>query len=359
MSLVKDTPYISVIVPVRNGGAHFDECLSALHASDEECDIIVVDDASTDESASVARRCGVKVLQLESQSGPAAARNRGAREARGHILLFIDADVRVAPDTVAKVADRFRRDPQLAALFGSYDDAPSSTNFVSQYKNLSHHFVHQQARPQAETFWSGCGAVRREAFLRIGGFDEKRYAEPSIEDIELGYRLRREGYAILLDRELQVKHLKRWTFFSLLRADIFKRAVPWSKLMLERGHLTNDLNLRTRERACALATISSLTLLPLGFVSPLFLVAAFLLLMLVLILNRKMYSFFLRRRGLLFLSTAVALHLLYYCYSSVVFAFCCITTFTAPVAASLFLKEESSIKEAAAQELRRKISGSM
>ncbi|MDT7541865.1 MAG: hypothetical protein QOE33_1769 [Acidobacteriota bacterium] len=322
---MSDSPYISVIIPVRNGGAHFDECLSALLAGGEECEIIVVDDASTDESANVARRRGVKVLQLDSRRGPAAARNRGAREARGSVLLFIDADVRVRAETVAKVAEHFRRNANLTALFGSYDDAPASADFVSQYKNLSHHFVHQQARPQAETFWTGCGAVRREAFLRIGGFDEERYAEPSIEDIELGYRLRREGYAILLDRELQVQHLKRWTFSSLLRADIFKRAVPWSNLMLERGHLTNDLNTSMHERACAFATISALTLLALGFASPFFLVPALLLLISVFILNRKMYSFFLRRRGVLFLAGAAALHLLYYCYSSSVFALCYMT----------------------------------
>jgi GT2 family glycosyltransferase len=319
------SPYISVVVPVHNGGSDLDVCLSALGGGDGECEIIVVDDASTDESANVACLRGAKVLQLESRGGPAAARNHGARGARGSILLFIDADVRVEPDTLARVAGHFRREPELAALFGSYDDAPAFAGFVSQYKNLLHHFVHQQARTQAETFWSGCGAVRREVFLRVGGFDEERYAEPSIEDIELGYRLRDAGYAVLLDRELHVKHLKRWTFVSLLRADIFRRAVPWSNLMLERGRLTNDLNVSIRERACACMTISALTLLILGFASPFFLVPAFLLLLIVFILNRKLYSFFLRRRGVLFLTGAVALHLLYYCYSSGVFALCCVS----------------------------------
>jgi hypothetical protein len=167
--------------------------------------------------------------------------------------------------------------------------------------------------------------VRRELFLSLGGFDEKRYTEASIEDIELGYRLRRAGYSILLDGQLQVQHLKRWTLLGLLQADIFRRAVPWSSLMLERGRLSRDLNLRTGERVSALATISSLTLLTLSFASPYLLAPASLLLMLVFILNRRMYAFFLRRMGPRYLPGVAALHLLYYCYSSAAFAVCCIS----------------------------------
>ena len=81
---------------------------------------------------------------------------------------------------------------------------------VSQYRNLLHHFVHQEGNPEASTFWAGCGAVRRAAFDAVAGYDEARFRRPSIEDIELGYRLRRAGYRIRLDRDLQCTHLKRW-----------------------------------------------------------------------------------------------------------------------------------------------------
>jgi hypothetical protein len=119
-----------------------------------------------------------------------------------------------------------------------------------------------------------------------------------------------------------VQHLKRWTLRSLLRTDILRRALPWSKLILERGHLTDDLNLRRRERISAVATVSALTLLAFSLAAPYLLVPAFLLLTSVLILNRKMYYFFLRRLGPHFLPGVAALHLLYYCYSSIVFALC-------------------------------------
>ncbi|HEX8137899.1 MAG TPA: glycosyltransferase [Pyrinomonadaceae bacterium] len=318
----KSEPFISVIIPVHNGGEHLGQCLEALSAARGDFETIVVDDCSTDESADVARLGGARVFRLESRSGPAAARNRGAREASGSVLLFVDSDVLVKPSTVARVSAHFQAKPGLAALFGSYDDAPAATNFVSQYKNLLHHFVHQQGSREAGTFWAGCGAIRREIFFRVGGFNDTVYGAPSIEDIELGYRLRDAGFDIMLDRSVQVRHLKRWTLASLLRTDIFRRAAPWSKLMLERGSIPADLNLRMRERLSALATVSALTLLASGFISPSLFSPALLLLAILFFLNRKLYAFFWRRRGLLFLAGAVPLHLLYYCYSTVVFALC-------------------------------------
>ncbi len=164
---------ISVIVPVNNGKKSLRRCLEAISASDYSCyECIVVDDSSTDNSRDVAEQFPTRVLELTGGPfGPGFGRNQGAKEARGDILFFVDADVVICQDTVSKIAETFQDHPQIAATFGSYDDAPDSGDFSSQFKNLSHHFVHQQGRHQAVTFWSGCGAVRREVFLEMGGFD--------------------------------------------------------------------------------------------------------------------------------------------------------------------------------------------
>jgi GT2 family glycosyltransferase len=317
---MRDETEITVVVPAHNAAATLAACLDALLASSHEAfEIIVADDASTDGGAELSRARGVRVVRLESRSGPAAARNRGARAARGSILVFVDADVLVREDTLARISAQMNVHAEIAALFGSYDDAPAAESFVSQYKNLYHHFVHQESRAEAATFWAGCGAVRREAFARVGGFDERRYRQPSIEDIELGYRLRVAGCRILLDKDLQVKHLKRWTFMSLLNADIRDRAWPWSRLIFERGALINDLNLRTRERISAALVIVAVALLASAFVVPVMLVAASLALGVVVWLKRKMYAFFVRRRGVTFAAGAFILQLLYYLYSSAVF----------------------------------------
>ena len=138
--------------------------------------------------------------------GPAAARNRGARDAAGDILLFVDADCRPHDDAVALLLGAFD-DPEVAAAFGSYDDRPAVPTTVSLYKNLAHHFVHQRSAEDASTFWAGLGAVRRGAFRSSGGFDEA-YARPSIEDVELGYRLKAAGHRIRLVKAAQVDALE-------------------------------------------------------------------------------------------------------------------------------------------------------
>ena len=132
-------------------------------------------------------------------------------DASGDVLVFIDADIEIHPDAFSRIRRAFTADPGLAALFGSYDDSPEAEGVVSVFRNLLHHHVHQSAAGPATTFWGGIGAVRRDAFERVGGFDQERFAEPSVEDIELGMRLTAAGAHILLDPDVQGKHLKRWT----------------------------------------------------------------------------------------------------------------------------------------------------
>jgi len=335
-------PSLSVIIPVHNGGAHFARCLDALRESNDRdaYEILVVDDCSTDASADAARTRGFQVVTLDARRGPAAARNEGARRTRGRVLLFLDADVLARADTLAHVERFFREHAEVAAMFGSYDDAPDARGFISQYKNLTHHFIHQRSRADAETFWAGCGAVRREAFELVGGFDKTLYARPSIEDIELGRRLRRRGFKITLERELQVKHLKRWTLASLLRADVFARALPWSRLILEEGSMPRDLNLRASDRASAALLCASVLTLACAVLSLLFpelfsalitsahiattllFGAATLTLFTVLLLNLALLNFLRARRGLAFAFASFWMHTLYYLYSAAAFAFC-------------------------------------
>ncbi len=239
---------VSVIIPVYNSAVYLEACLAHLAASalpPLEC--IVVDDGSTDESAEVARRYGAKVLSTGGRAGPAHARNLGAREARGEILFFLDSDVCVHPGTLERLRQDFQADPTLDALIGSYDASPASADFLSQYKNLMHYFVHQHGRQDACTFWSGCGAIRREVFLEHAGFDES-YQRPAVEDIELGYRLRMAGRKVILDKGLQVKHLKRWTFWGLVKTDVLDRGIPWTELILRDRCMPNDLNLELSQR---------------------------------------------------------------------------------------------------------------
>lgn len=310
---------ISVIVPVHNGGENFRRCLSSLAKTvPAPSEIIVVADGDTDGSRHLAEEFGPKVLRLPSPGGPARARNRGARVAQGDILFFLDADVTICADAIGQVAAAFRREPDLVAIFGSYDDAPASPNFLSQYKNLLHHYMHQMACEEASTFWGACGAIRQEVFLALGGFDE-RYRQPSIEDIELGYRLKRAGYRIRLYKTLQIKHLKRWSVVSLLKSDFFHRALPWTELILRDRRFVNDLNLRFSSRISVVLTYGFLGALVGAWWWPGSLVLGGALALALLALNAPLYCFFHRKRGLRFAVQTIPWHWFYYFYSGLAF----------------------------------------
>ena len=239
---------ISVVIPAFDAEHHLTKCLDALRSSDFQLfETIVVDDGSKDGTRAVAEAFGARVYSTDGRRGPAYARNLGANEARGAILFFLDADVCVHEDSLTRIRNSFDRDPNLDALIGSYDFEPWSTDFLSQYRNLMHSFVHQTGSEQASTFWSGCGAIRKEIFLEHSGFSLE-YARPAIEDIELGYRLIRANRKIILDNDLMVKHLKHWSFWNLLKTDIMDRGIPWTELILRDRAMPNDLNLQLSQR---------------------------------------------------------------------------------------------------------------
>lgn len=311
---------VSAIIPVYNDAKHLQLCLGSLRASSRIPDqIIVVDDSSTDDSSRCAREFGAHVLVLTGgPRGPAWARNRGAEIAEGDILVFLDADVRVHADTVALLERYLTQEPEIAAVFGSYDLLPTGRSRVSRFKNLMHHYVHQHARREAFTFWAGCGAIRRSIFEQLRGFDE-HYAHPSIEDIELGARLCDAGLRVWLCPDVQVTHMKEWTFLGLLRADIRDRAVPWSRLLVKRGKLPDGLNVDTTSRQSALAAWVGLISLVLGLWFSWFWFVTLASLLGLLLLNFSLYRFFFRQGGFSLALVAVGLHTLYLLYSSAVF----------------------------------------
>ena len=312
---------ISAIMPVYNGAGYIDTSippLAAMLQRGEISELIVVNDGSTDNSVEIAEGLGATVHHTGGRMGVGYGRNLAADVATGEILWYVDADVVVHDDVAVKLRQAFA-DADITAVIGSYDDQPPAQNFLSQYKNLVNHFFHHKGSREASTFWGGCGAVRKKSFLEIGGFDTERYRLPSIEDIELGYRLRDAGGRILLLSDVQGTHLKEWRFVDLIRTEVFRRAIPWATLMLERGDITDDLNVSTGERLKAvLAGFLALSLA--GSVAGLvswWIPAA--LLLAAAMANFGLVSIFARRKGPLFALGGLLTHQLYYLYSSASF----------------------------------------
>jgi GT2 family glycosyltransferase len=231
-------PTLAVIVPATDRPPTLERCLAALERSSEPPDELIV---VTDPPG----------------RGPAGARNDGAARTRSELLAFVDADVAVEPQALARLRAAFAADPALAAAFGAYDESPADPGAVSRFRNLLHHHVHSDAAGPAETFWAGLGAVRRLDFVAVGGFDAERYDDASVEDIELGMRLRRSGASIVLDPRVRGTHLKRWSLGSMVSTDARRRGVPWMRLQLEAGRMGSSLNLGWRHRLSAAAALAA------------------------------------------------------------------------------------------------------
>jgi hypothetical protein len=274
---------------------------------------------------------GFKSIRGAARKGPAHARNVGVAAARGEYIVFVDADVCVHPDTLSRIARDFETNPHLSAVIGCYDNAPAQQNFVSQFKNLFHRFVHVKNAGEIGTFWCGCGAIRKDVFSRLGGFDAQLYDRPSIEDIELGARMSSAGFRVLLDDRIQAKHLKRWTLWNLIKTDVMCRGIPWTRLILRAGSMPDALNVTASQRLSVVLAILTVPAVLAGFWAalrvplgvplpvPWLLGVAAALAIIVVVLNRSLYRFFYAERGFRFLPGAVLLHWLYLGYCGVAF----------------------------------------
>jgi GT2 family glycosyltransferase len=279
---------LSAIVPATDRPPTLPGCLRALEVADEPPEEIVVVD----------RPAG---------AGPAHARNIGALRATSSVLVFVDADVEVRRDALARIRAAFREDPKLDAVFGSYDDDPIARSVVSSFRNLLHHHVHRTSAGPATTFWSGLGAVRRTTFESCGGFDADRFPHPSVEDVDLGMRFAAKGARVVLDPRIEAVHRKGWTLRAMVRTDFSRRGVPWVALQARSRSLLTTLNLGWRHRLSAALCVGGLAAAvlrrPLGASGAVCALVA---------LNLPFYALLLRRRGPLEAIAGIGLHVVHH-----------------------------------------------
>jgi glycosyltransferase involved in cell wall biosynthesis len=280
-----DPQPISVIIPAYNASATIAECLdSIVAAGSRPREIIVVDDASTDATVAIVQEIAlrhpgiIQLVRLDRNSGPARARNRGAEAARGELLLFLDSDTRVLPDTMAAFV---RRIPEADVVVGIYDYHPINEIASAWYQALIKHYLFaSHGLTPYESFNGAIGGLRKHTFRKVGGFNDTLVGGMDYENEEFGRRLIK-AHVILMDPAMQVRHV--FPGFSRLVKLSFRRASQRTRLILERvadfessGPVTREYGVASVAAVAALALLPLAWLLPFGWLPPLFFAAYYL-----------------------------------------------------------------------------------
>ena len=237
-------PLISIIVPNRNGAATIGRCLEAALASRfESFELIVVDDASADDSRERIRRFPCRLVQLPRHGGAARARNTGARESRGEVLFFTDADCLLEPDALARAAEGLRGGADLV-VGGTYTLAACEPRFFDRFQSVFVHHFETKRAPQADYLAAHALALSAATFRRHGGFAENGL--PILEDVEFSHRLRRAGCRLVMDPAIRARHVFDYSLWRSLR-NAFRKAHYWTCYSLGNRDLLADSGTASHE----------------------------------------------------------------------------------------------------------------
>jgi glycosyltransferase involved in cell wall biosynthesis len=241
-------PYLSVIIPHYNNPHALERLLVSLTKSKRSghFEVIVVDDGSSADNRATVRSL-IPALQkkirtsnarihgvfLSHNRGPAVARNRGAKIAKGKFLVFMDCDVEAFPDTLARITAIYGDDPDIVALTGVWVKEQRTRAFFPNFKALrdwSYWINERDKSGYYFLFSTRIASIKKTVFQRLGGFDEE-YNAPLVEDIELTYRIARR-YAIIFAPDVRVRH--EFEDFWPIAKKYFLRAFYWTRLYRRR-----------------------------------------------------------------------------------------------------------------------------
>jgi glycosyltransferase involved in cell wall biosynthesis len=299
---------ISIVIPTYNASRFMPGLLESIfNQAVNDMEVIIVDDCSTDNTVEIVKKYPVRVIQMEANAGPAVARNRGVKEAAGDIIFFLDSDVLVLDDTIKEVEDYFKNNPEAKCIIGICATTPLNSGFVPTYMAMFEyiHLIGQQYK-KVSVFAPRCGAIKKDFFLEIGGYDEQ-YKGADVEDFELARRINKKE-CIILNPKLLVRH--QFADFRQALKIYFKRTVMWVHLFFREKKLDNAGPTSPSNgiaAICAFSSFFSLLLIPfIGFAQILFVFLG----LIYLVSNLKWWNFMRREAGLLFSFRALALNYL-------------------------------------------------
>lgn len=215
-------PKVSVIVPARNATRTIVRCLRSItDGVEKDIEIIVVDDASDDDTATLVHNFPddrITLLSLPAQAGAAAARNAGLKRAKSELVFFLDADC-VADRQWITSGCRSFDDPSIVGVEGSIHYEIASPTFRHRVP-VNPFYNFDEVRPinaEGRDYAAANVAYRRSVLAQIGGFDARNFPSGR-EDTDLGLRARRRGL-VRFCAAMQVVHLEdNWTASSLWRS---------------------------------------------------------------------------------------------------------------------------------------------
>ncbi len=233
------TPLLAaaVIIPVHNDAGTLAASLDAVlpDVRRENWELIVVDDASQDDSSRVARERGARVLRLEENRGVAGARNAGAAAVRADILIFVDADIMPSPGSLTAMVRTLCERPEVHAV-GAYPlpgnlNSSWSSHFVGLRSAWGYGWREGETERSFSSIQSECGAIRRSVFEELGGFSE-RYSGVGMEEFQMAHDLEARGYGHLLLRSASYRH--HYKTLGQRCLVLFNRTARWVPLFVRR-----------------------------------------------------------------------------------------------------------------------------
>jgi glycosyltransferase involved in cell wall biosynthesis len=232
------TSLISIIIPNRNGEATIGRCLQAAFASQyPHFEVIVVDDCSTDNSVEVIRRFPCKFIRLDRHSGASRARNVGAAHSGGDILFFTDADCLLSKNALAIAEKTLAAEGTDVILGGTYTRIPYDNDFFSSFQSVFINYSESKRTENPDYVATHAMIIHAQVFKKTGGFAE--HFLPILEDVELSHRLRKGGYRLIINPQIQIQHIFDYSLSRSLRNAIIK-SMYWSIYSMRNGDLLAD-----------------------------------------------------------------------------------------------------------------------
>jgi len=308
---------ISIIIPNYQGASTLANCLAAAFASDyQNFEVVVVDDASEDNSVEIIKGFPCKLVQMEQHGGASQARNIGAANSDGELLFFTDADCLLQKDTLSIVSQAMDRLSASAegdfVLGGSYTHLPFDKHFFSQFQSVFVHYSETRHQQNPDYLATHAMVIETQSFLKSGGFNE--HFLPILEDVEFSHRLRKAGYRLLMNPAIQVQHIFNFSLYRSLRNAI-RKSMYWTVYSLKNNDVLADsgtasLGLKTNVICWFLIALLLLVFILTGYYA--FMVFIPLLLAINLFVNKGLVLAFYRSKGVRFAFAATAYYLLLY-----------------------------------------------